>query len=55
MTRLCASAPFIVLTILSLIQAANSQPEEINNPTATRLGNGPIITQYMDDRMSEGP
>ena len=58
MTRLCISAPFILLTILSLIQTANSQPEKISNPTVTRLGNGPIITQHMDDRMGgnvQGP
>lgn len=46
------------LTIAVLLQAAVGRSEEIRIPTVTRLADGPIITQNMDDRMGgnvQGP
>jgi hypothetical protein len=48
----------VLLTILLMLQATTSLSEEITIPSVVRLGDGPIIVQYMDDRMGgnvQGP
>ena len=57
-TKPSASILLILLAITSLLRAPSSQSEEVNNPNVMRLGDGPIITQNMDDRMGgnvQGP
>ena len=41
----------ISLVVFSLMQVTPSLSEEITIPSVTRLGDGPIVTQNMDDRM----
>ena len=48
----------MLVIILFLMQATTSLSEELKIPTVTRLGDGPIIAQNMDDRMGgnvQGP